>query len=171
VITATDPISPSRLRARAARAFVSRSSFVVLLVLVGVTLGIGSVHHAPPTAAERITHLESIIKCPSCDDLSIAQSTASTAAGLRAVVVQMVHAGKSDQAIESYVVGLYPGQGEILEPTGGITTFEWLIPLVALLAAAAALLVALIRRRAPRRQASAADEALVAAARAQGRSR
>jgi cytochrome c-type biogenesis protein CcmH/NrfF len=146
----------------------SRISFLVLILLVAAALGVGSVHHAPQTPAVRIAYLESIIKCPSCTDLSIAQSNATTAVGLRQVVAQMVHAGRSDAAIETEVQQLYPDQGEILVPTGGITTLEWVIPLAALLVAAAILLVALILRRAPSGRASAEDEALVAAARRRG---
>jgi len=155
------PAAPARL----ARAVSGRASFLALAVVVGITLAVGSVHAAPPTTAARIAHLEQIIKCPSCADESIAQSNAAPAVGLRLVVAQMVRAGLSDQAVEHFAVAKY-GPGEILVPTGGVTTFEWALPLGAIILAVAGLLVALIRRRkAHSGGPSAEDEALVAAAR------
>ena len=147
------------------RLLSSRTSFVLLVALAVAALGVGSYHPSVPSAAARIAHLEQIIKCPSCTDESIAQSNAPTAVGLRLKVEAMVREGYSDQAIEAYAVAQYPG-GEILVPTGGLTTLEWAFPLGALILAALSLLVVLIRRRDPgRRRASEADEAIVAAAR------
>ena len=147
------------------RVLSSRTSFVLLVAVAVAALGIGSHHPSVPSAAARIAHLEQIIKCPSCTDESIAQSNASTAVGLRLKVVAMVREGYSDQAIEAYAVAQYPG-GEILVPTGGLTTLEWAFPLGALILAALGLLVVLARRRDPeRKRASEADEAMVAAAR------
>ena len=114
----------------------SRWSFVVLVAVVAITLGIGSVHAGPPSAEQRIQHLDEIIKCPSCAVESIAQSNASPAVGLRLQVARMVREGQSDAAVEHYAVARY-GPGELLVPNGGLSTFEWAFPLAAVLAGAA----------------------------------
>jgi cytochrome c-type biogenesis protein CcmH len=111
-----------------------------------VTLVCGSIHSGTDGAAARIAHLESIIKCPSCEDLSIAQSNAPTAVGLREVVAADVRAGKSDAAIEQYVVSRY-GPSMLLEPGGGIGAVAWVLPLAALAVAAVAVGGTLWRRR------------------------
>ncbi len=138
-------------------------SWVLLAAVVATSLAVGSVHAAPETRAARISYLESVIKCPVCDNISIAQSDAQQAQDLRARVVQLVDAGSSDQAVERYVVAQF-GTDELLRPTSPVI---WLLPIVGGALAVAGLFVALLRRR--RMDASsvivAADEALVAAAR------
>ena len=72
-----------------------------------VALAIGSVHTSQPSAAVRISHLDSLIKCPSCVDLSISQSDVPIAVGLRAQVAAWVHQGLSDAKIERLVVARF----------------------------------------------------------------
>lgn len=117
----------------------------LLAAIVVVVLAVGSVHPPPSTDAGRISHLDSIIKCPSCDDLSIAQSNASTAVALRAVVAEDVRAGESDSAIESFVVARY-GSAILLQPTDALV---WALPLVAIAVAAGGVGLLLWRRRRP----------------------
>ncbi len=114
----------------------SRPAWALLvLVAIGV-LAYGSVHPPAEAASARISHLESIIKCPSCEDLSIAQSNASTAVALRQDVVQQVHAGRSDAAIEQYVVDRY-GSSVLLDPPAtGVDLLVWLVPVAVLVVAA-----------------------------------
>lgn len=138
-------------------------SWVLLAAVVATSLAVGSVHATPATRAARISYLESIIKCPVCDNISIAQSDSQQAQDLRARVVQLVDAGRSDQAIERYVVAQL-GTDELLRPTSPVI---WLLPIVGGALAVAGLVAALLRRRrigAPP-VVVAADEALVAAAR------
>jgi cytochrome c-type biogenesis protein CcmH len=139
-----------------------RSSWLVLGALVVALLSFGSVHPPPESRAARVQALESIIKCPVCNDVSIAQSDAAVARALRAKVVELVDSGRSNAEIERYVVGQF-GPSELLRPQNPLV---WLLPAALLGVATAGLAVVLIRRR--RLQAVAAglpeDEALVAAA-------
>ena len=79
----------------------SRLAWAVLALVVAAALAIGSVHPGVTSVDGRIAYLDSVIKCPSCDDLSIAQSNASTAVALRTVVAADVHAGESNAQIET----------------------------------------------------------------------
>ena len=153
------------LRALAARP----AGYVVLGLLVAVTLAIGSVHRAAPSEASRITALESVIKCPSCTDESIAQSDATTAVGLRQLVSADVHEGWSDAEVLAQVRAKY-GSGDLLVPSGSGAWLAWTIPLVALALGGGGLAVVLLRRgrRGPRPGevlGSDDDEALLAEAR------
>ena len=95
----------------------SRLGWLAVAVVAVVALGVGSVHPSQPGAAERISHLDSLIKCPSCVDLSIAQSDAAIAVGLRAEVAAWVHQGLSDSRIEQLVVARF-GEQALLVPSG-----------------------------------------------------
>ena len=130
---------------RARSALASRVAWVVLATVVAGALAVGSVHAGPQGAAARIAHLDSVVKCPSCEDLSIAQSEASTAVALRSFVAAGVRAGESDSQIEDAVVARY-GQGILLSPRN---ILAWVLPVSA--AALAAVLVGLALWRRGRR--------------------
>ena len=99
-----------------------------------------------PSSAARIAHLDSVIKCPSCVDLSIAQSDAPIAVGLRAEVASWVHEGLSDPRIEQLVVARF-GQQVLLVPSGSAADVAlWVVP-ISVLGVAAALLAAYLWRR------------------------
>ncbi len=111
------------------------------LVLLGcalltavVFLAVGSVQRRGTTAAARIAHLESVLKCPSCTDLSIGQSRDNVALALDALVQREVRAGASDATIERQVLERYPGA--ILVPQGGVGFLAYAIPAVLLVAGA-----------------------------------
>ena len=124
----------------------SRPAWVVMAIVAVVALGVGSVHADQPSSAARIAHLDSVIKCPSCVDLSIAQSDAPIAVGLRAEVASWVHEGLSDPRIEQLVVARF-GQQVLLVPSGSAADVAlWVVP-ISVLGVAAALLAAYLWRR------------------------
>ena len=74
------------------------------VVLVGaLVIGSGVLRSKSPTPAQRAYAIESVLRCPSCEDLSVAQSSAATAVTVRATVAQQIAAGRSDQQIEAYL--------------------------------------------------------------------
>ena len=103
---------------------------------------------APSTASTqgRIAHLESMVKCPACDDLSVAESNATSSIAVRNDITRRVHEGQSDTKILTSLEATY-GTSILLSPsTSGLGLLLWVVPLAAL----AALLVAgyrLARRR------------------------
>jgi cytochrome c-type biogenesis protein CcmH/NrfF len=123
-----------------------RSAYALLGIVVVLALVVGSRHDVAPTAEQRIAHLDSIIKCPDCADLSIAQSQSSAAVGLRLRVAELVRAGSTDAGIESIVVNKY-GNQELLAPHGGSGWVAVSLPIAAFLLGAAVLGTTLVRRR------------------------
>lgn len=117
------------------------------VLVVALVVGSGVLSSAPPTAAQRALAIESALRCPSCEDLSVAQSSASTAVTVRATISQMIGEGRTDQQIESYLVARYGSTIVLDPPASGWSLLVWLLPLVGGLAALGTLGVILFRRR------------------------
>lgn len=101
------------------------------LAVLGVALGVGSgvFDSAAPTASQEAAAIEAGIRCPSCTDLSVAQSNATTAIAVRRQIEQLVAQGRSPAEIDQVLVSEY-GQTILLVPpdSGGIPLI-WVIPL------------------------------------------
>jgi cytochrome c-type biogenesis protein CcmH len=118
-----------------------------VVVVVTLLVGSGVFNSSPPTAAQRAASLESVVRCPTCEDLSVAQSTAPAAVAVRTAIVQLIADGRTDQQIEAYLVDRY-GPSIVLDPPAdGWTVLVWLLPLVGGLAATAGVVAVLVRRR------------------------
>lgn len=142
--TSTGVHHPGRLLATL---LASRPAWALAAFVAIIALGIGSVHTPPPSAAARIAHLDSVIKCPSCVDVSIAQSDAPIAVALRAEVAAWVHQGLSDARIEQLVVDRF-GEQVLLIPNGsGADLLLWVVPVAAVGGGAVILAAYLWRRR------------------------
>jgi cytochrome c-type biogenesis protein CcmH len=107
----------------------SRIAWAVLLAAAVVLLAIGSVNPPSSSAAARISRLDSIIKCPGCEDLSIAQSDAPGSVTLRNEVATWVRKGWSDQRIEQVVVDRYGEAGLLLPTASGGAGLLYIVPL------------------------------------------
>ena len=150
--------------------FASRSGYLVLAAVVAALLIVGGGARAITPDAARIAHLESIIRCPSCADLSIADSQTASAEGLRAEVSQLVHQKVSDAAIEARIEAQFPGT--LLIPGGDSGVVVFVVPAVVIVAGAITFAVLVLRRTRAGVVEDSADEELVEAARrarAQGR--
>ncbi len=85
------------------------------------------------SAANRIAHLETLVRCPSCDDLSVAVSNATSAVAVRHEITEKVHEGESDDKILTSLEDVY-GTSILLSPsTSGLGILLWLVPLLGLL--------------------------------------
>jgi cytochrome c-type biogenesis protein CcmH len=140
--TATRTASPARPRRSSPRQGLLRL-VVVLAVALAIGSGIGSTHGAPH---QRIVALETQIRCPSCADLSVAESTSSAAIAVRREITQLVVAGESDDQIRSALVAQYGNTILLRPPDSGITSLVWIIPAVAGAAAFVALGIFFWRR-------------------------
>ena len=118
-----------------------------VVVVVALLVGSGIFHSSPPTPAQRATAIESVVRCPTCEDLSVAQSSAPTAVAVRSAVSQLIAEGRSDQQIEAYLVARYGSSIVLDPPASGWSLLVWLLPLLGALAATTALVVVLVRRR------------------------
>ena len=102
------------------------------LVVLGVALlvGSGAFDAAPQTTSQRAAAIESGVRCPSCTDVSVADSDATTAIAVRHQILSMVAAGASAADIDQTLVSEY-GQSILLVPpdSGGIPVL-YVVPLV-----------------------------------------
>lgn len=89
---------------------------ILVVIVAGLVVGSGVLDPPRPTTpAARISALEHELRCPSCADLSVAVSSASTAVAVRHYIVQQVDAGQSNAAIVAYLKSRY-GPGILLVP-------------------------------------------------------
>lgn len=99
-------------------------AFVAVVALVVVTQG------TPNSPAARVAHLESLVKCPSCEDLSVAQSNATAALAVRHEIEAKVRAGASDTQILTSLESTY-GPAILLSPsTSGLGALLWIGPVL-----------------------------------------
>jgi cytochrome c-type biogenesis protein CcmH len=136
---------------------------MALVVVVVVALAVGASGGGPaPTAAQRADAIDAVVRCPSCEGISVKDSSASTAVAIRRAVGARVRAGQSDSQIESFLVSRYGPSILLRPPVRGWTAWVWVLPPAALALAVAGLVSVLWRRRhrAPA-PVSAEDRALV----------
>ena len=119
-----------------------------MAVVLAVALFAGASRPAPPASlAQRAQALEAQLRCPSCEDVSVADSSAPAAVAIKGIVERRLAEGQSDAAIESFLVSRY-GESVLLRPPGGGgTAAVWFVPLVAIAGALVVLGGFLWRRR------------------------
>lgn len=104
----------------------------------------------------RFQRLSAELRCPMCQNETLADSNAPIAHDLRRQVFEMIQAGKSDDEIKAYLVDRYSQFVLYKPPVEPSTWLLWFGPAV-LLAAGALVVAVQVRRRA--RQAPAAPPA------------
>lgn len=115
------------------------------------------------TEADRVRHIASEVRCPTCQGLSAAESDAKAAEAIRDEIRDRLRDGESASAIRAYLVSRY-GDDILLRPPGtGIGGLVWALPVGALVIALAALIAAFARwrRRSTGVHASEGDRRLV----------
>jgi cytochrome c-type biogenesis protein CcmH len=131
---------------------------VAALAVIGVAMVFASRGSRTPTLDERVQDIASGLRCPVCQNLSVADSPSQLAGEMRREIAARLRAGASASEIDAYFVQRY-GDWVLLEPPRrGFNWIPWLVPVVALLAGAG-IWFALVRRR-PR---AVADDAPVTA--------
>lgn len=94
---------------------------------------------------DRISHLTHIVRCPSCEALSVAQSNATSSLAIRREIDHKVRAGISDTEILTSLQARY-GERILLSPSSrGVGVILWLVPVIALVTGAYVVLL-VIRR-------------------------
>jgi cytochrome c-type biogenesis protein CcmH len=112
---------------------------IVLAVSLAIGSGLGRGHRS---AAQRAASIEAQIRCPSCEDLSVLQSSTSAAVSVRNQIAADIARGWPDGRIEQALVARYGSTILLRPPTSGLTSVVWLVPAVA--GAAALLTVGLL---------------------------
>lgn len=125
-----------------------RLSFALALAVLGVALAIGSGvgSSSKPTNAQQAAAIEATVRCPSCDDLSVAQSSASSALAVRHQIAAQVDAGATAQQIDNELVAQYGPSILLSPPASGLSALVWYVPAVAGALALCALAVFFWRR-------------------------
>ena len=100
------------------------------VLAVALVIGSGVLSGKPQTQAQRAAAIESVVRCPSFIDVSVAQSEESTALAVRHEIVRQVAQGRSTGQIEQTLVAQY-GQTILLEPpdADGFAII-WIVPIV-----------------------------------------
>jgi cytochrome c-type biogenesis protein CcmH len=143
-------------------------AWIALGVVVVVALAIVVWPHGEQSAAARAHNLETQLKCPECEGLSVADSNAPTSLAIRADIKKRIRQGQNDDVIRQAYIDRY-GEQILLQPQGsGISLLVWVLPVVVVVVGAFGIGFVLARnRRAPMLHASEADEQLVERAREQ----
>ncbi len=137
-------------------------AWAALGVVVAVVLAVVLWPSGHETAADRAHDLETQLKCPECQGLSVADSQAPTSRAIRSDIKVRIAHGESDEQIRQVYVDKY-GASILLAPrSSGLGLIVWVLPVLALALGAAGIAFALARnRREPRMRATQADESLV----------
>jgi cytochrome c-type biogenesis protein CcmH len=114
------------------------------LVVVGVLVVVTTPSAA--TSQTRIEHLETLVRCPECRDLSVAESDETAAIAVRHEIAADVHRGESDNRILTSLEATYGTSILLSPPTSGLGTLLWAAP-VAVLVLCVGIGVRLARRR------------------------
>jgi cytochrome c-type biogenesis protein CcmH len=117
-------------------------------LVAAVALGIAGFGNRPTTMTERVDEVAETLRCPVCQNLSVADSTSRVAGEMRRSIAAQLRVGRSPDQIRSRFVMAY-GEWILLSPRGPVA---WIVPGAVVLAAAAVAAVALRRwthRRTP----------------------
>ncbi len=107
-----------------------RAGLPLVVLAVALVIGSGVFDRSPETASQRAASIEAGVRCPSCTDLSVAQSNASTAIAVRHQIESMVAEGRSTADIDQVLVSQYGAAILLVPPDAGGVPLIWIIPLV-----------------------------------------
>ena len=129
------------------RAFL-HALLVALLVFAGVThaQAIEPMPFADHAQELRFQHLTQQLRCPMCQNETLADSNAPIARDLRNQIFQLMQQGKSDDEIKQYLVDRYSDYVLYDPPLKPGTCLLWFGPLLILCGGAGVVLVAIRKR-------------------------
>jgi len=145
----------------------ARSSSVLVAALALLLLVAGAVA-GQDDFERRMLDIASGLRCPVCQNLSVADSTSELARDMRALIVDQLRAGKTPEEIRAYFVSKYGPWILLAPPARGIGLLVWVLPAfgaVAALAGAVLVLRRWARHRAPGTTSAADAASLVEALR------
>lgn len=139
---------------------MSRRLLVVAaaVAVVAVSVALASTRYGGArTLEERTTAIAAQLRCPVCDNLSVADSPSRLAGAMREEIGAQLAAGRTDEQVRAFFVERY-GEWMLLDPPRrGLNLVPFLFPIVAV-AVGAATWIAVVRRR-PREETAAVSDA------------
>jgi cytochrome c-type biogenesis protein CcmH/NrfF len=118
----------------------------LVVLAVALVIGSGAFTSSAPSTAQRAAAIESGVRCPSCTDLSVAQSNATTAITVRHQIERMVAQGRSTADIDRALVAEYGPTILLVPPDSGGVPVIYVVPLVLGVAALVGVVVVFWRR-------------------------
>jgi cytochrome c-type biogenesis protein CcmH len=113
---------------------------------------------APTTLDDRVHEIASGLRCPVCQNLSVADSPSRLAGEMRTEIEAQLLAGRSPEQVREYFVERYGEWVLLAPPRRGLNLVPWLVPVVGVIAGVAIWLVLVRRRAAPAGQAVSSGE-------------
>lgn len=133
-----------------------RKTFLALLI-AGVLLAAWASVALAGSLEEQTLRLAAELRCPVCQNLSVADSPSEMATQMRELIHEKLKNGESPDQIRAYFVSRY-GEWVLLAPTRqGFNWLAWLLPFVAILGGGGIILLT-IRRSIRRGQKSNAKQ-------------
>jgi len=120
-----------------AAALVAAAAAIVVIAARGAP--------APTTLQERVRAVAIGLRCPVCQDLSVADSPAPLAQAMRAKIASELQAGTSPGAIRRQFVRAYGSWILMAPPRSGLSLVVWILPIVLALAGCALAVIAIRR--------------------------
>jgi cytochrome c-type biogenesis protein CcmH len=113
-----------------ARPALLAAALVVVGVVMALVSGAGS---APASIPDRAAAVASGLRCPVCDNLSVADSPSALAGEMRREIERRLRAGETDEQVRAFFVERY-GRWVLLVPDrSGLNLLPWVFPGVALM--------------------------------------
>jgi cytochrome c-type biogenesis protein CcmH len=107
---------------------------VLVLLVTMVIMSAGGPIRAQPDLEEQVRAVAAELRCPVCQNLSVADSPSEMAGQMRALIRERLEAGQSREAIIAYFTEKY-GEWILLSPRArGFNLLVWLLPAAATLA-------------------------------------
>lgn len=147
------------------RGFMRRA---LIALLVGGLVSWGGFLHAQGELDEQVREVASSLRCPVCQNLSVADSTSDLAKEMRTLIREMLQEGKRPDEIRAYFISKY-GDWILLSPRArGIGILIWVLPILGALGGlvGVGLLVRGWTRRPPQIPSERVEESLLSRVRA-----